>query len=311
MNREETLPLEPDEAARNAHIAVLTGVEVDPRSDRHNGVPLEDMKQMVIGVQVGDKEAMQALIATRLAWAHDSYAQKEVVRQRSDLEIGDILLACALATIKVAQRPTLDINNPRLGPDLRSNISCLMDEILIEGKLLPSVSNSNSRVVRGSNGGRNRERIADRMIPVGDGADVLKLAAEADSTAQADPENTVFTSERRRVLARAISGLSYRKRLCLEVWLGNNDNTLQGPMTFAGAGRQLGITRARAHQLKDKAIEDLAATLSGPQLKYLLGYGDLDLESPRWTPEEIEAKRAAENAEQTPTPGQTERLDAQ
>jgi hypothetical protein len=109
-------------------------------------VPNNQIAEWVEGVLAGDTAAMEGLIASRLAWVYESFATREAIQARTDLDEQDIMQIGCLATLEAAHRTILSSPTP-----VRQQIVNLQEReaerLVTRAKLIPSVNRSNEQPV--------------------------------------------------------------------------------------------------------------------------------------------------------------------
>lgn len=265
----------PRDAVRD-RIIELTGIE--PRT---GNVPLEETARLVGAVQAGDMAAAEALIATRLMWMHDKYAQREVIKQRYDLELADILSVGSLATVIAAQR--IDSQSPIIGDLFHNLVPRLMDEIIVDGKLVPSVADEGSRIVRSAK--LHPDRVIDDIEPVE--PDELHALMEEDRTvAAATTEDEAIKHLAEDAMTKALQGLNERERHVIESWLGIDCDR----MDLSELASTYHVTKSYIHQIKDRALAKLSNMHQIVELRYFLGHNDAWYE--KWQTEKARRRQA-------------------
>jgi hypothetical protein len=173
---------------RDSEIAELTGIWPDPRYF----ISLAETKEMIRGVQAGDVGGAEALIATRLRWINDRYAQTDAVVARNDLELADIMHAGGLATIRVAEK--IDTGSLENSSYLHSPIVHGLDSMLDNGRELFEPSRLLYRLME-----------AGKLLPAvrPDGSMPLYQAAEEQQEAAAGRHVVATGLRRGEILAAA------------------------------------------------------------------------------------------------------------
>ena len=101
-------------------------------------VPNNQVAGWVEGVLAGDTVAMESLIGYRLAWVYESFATREAIQARTDLDEQDIMQIGCLATLEAAHRTILNSPTP-----VRQQVVNLQEReaerLVTRAKLIPSV----------------------------------------------------------------------------------------------------------------------------------------------------------------------------
>lgn len=262
----------------------LTGIEPDLRSR----IPMEEIGEMVHGIQDRNAQAMEDLVATRLGWIYKTYLQKDAVQQRHDLSPADVMEMGILATLEAAK--SIDPDSPIVSALLQNKIPAIMGNLLIQTKLVPSLA-EDGRKIRGLKHMKDDELIIDRILQTG-------ISFQPDVHKEAGGSEYVLTDDDEEVRAEEIAGilddrLNERSRYIIENRFGLSGE----PKTLREIGDKINVTHERVRQIETEALETLHGAFAERPF------------TPRWTVEqralqaewfeELAAKREArEIAEQ-------------
>lgn len=230
MIEPELIPPQGVEFARK--LDMIEGlVHIRPEPGR---IPIQTTRRLIEEVQAGGKAATFAkerLIATRLMWMCDNYAERDEVKE-TGLDLADILQIGSLATIRAA----------KIVNSSTSNANTIFQV---------AVSRHMDILIREQEEERIREQeISDVEAPSGDRADVLALSAQNRIGPPKDMEDYVTVHATMRT---ALDKLSDREREVLEAWLG-----VDGPqISLKELAKLRGVTKQRMHQIKDEAFKKL------------------------------------------------------
>lgn len=139
--------------ARDSHIFEMVGIAPDPRGK----ISQEEIRQLIIGTQVGDAEAQERLIATRLRWIY-SHAFSEEIRSRADLELRDVMQVGILATLEATDVVNVEYHD--VSVLFHTNVPRIMNGWITEGKLIPALDEEGRTVRRPT---RDRSIMRDRV----------------------------------------------------------------------------------------------------------------------------------------------------
>jgi hypothetical protein len=135
--------IESDPVARANHIEELVGMRPDPRSSVHGGggqgIPLEETKAFIEGVQAGDQQAAAKLIATRLVWLYSGVAGSAEVQSRYDLQLEDILQLGCVAVLEAANKTNTHTSPSNCKVIFKNRETQQVGAALLRTKLVPSV----------------------------------------------------------------------------------------------------------------------------------------------------------------------------
>lgn len=292
------LPVEavPTPEKRDQRILEVTGI----RPDSRYFVPAEEKVELVRGVQAGDTTAAEALVATRLHWLYHTYTERGTTLHPGVADVGlqDFFHIGGLAVIQAAEHigrttggpiNTLHSRTPDLIRKAFDDSPTLLDPpaplvaLMNRGKLLPA-------------------RAPDGSIPLYTAAQETEDARMPEQVELAGPDmpetsdfdsatDILFLEAARKVFER----LDERRRFVAESWfgLGRSEQKLEQ------VGEQLGITKARAAQLKDEVVAKLRSDPLIRRIGLERGYEELEEqeepappEAPKWEPENNSLQQA-------------------
>lgn len=239
-----------DAAARDEYIFGITGIQPDSRTK----VPLEETRQMIRGVQAGDAEAMENLIATRLRWIYDKYSQKDVIKGRFDLEMADIMQMGSLATLEAAR--TVDANAPDVNILLYMKTPTILGGMITRSKLLPTISPDGHKLVN-VRYGHHEERMAEDIVPVGGSADVAAVNARNRTVATVTPTEIAEADEFNEVLNKSLAALSETECYVIDARFGVGAFSGREPMSLREAGEGLGVSHEIVRRIQVVAMRKL------------------------------------------------------
>jgi hypothetical protein len=274
---------------RDDYIEDLTGI----RPDIRYFVPAAEKEEMIKGVQAGDAEAAERLVATRLHWLYHLYADRLAplhprvagVRPQDFFHIG------GMAVIRAAEHISSDTGDPvsilhsrtpdwmqRAFDDGRALFEPPQPfiELMNRGKLLPAVAPDGSVPLYTA-----AQEAEDTRIP----EQIELTGASVPEVPDFDPGTDILFME---AVRKAFDRLDERRRFVAESWFG-----LDRPeQKLEEIGRQLDITKSRAAQLKDEAVKKLRANPLIRRIGIELDYAEpeepeepAEVQAPLWEPE--------------------------
>jgi hypothetical protein len=251
---------ETDPIARDQHIQDLVGLApyygaLPPRAGRPYLARSETVN-LINGVKVGDADATQKLVASRLVWIYDDFAQIEEVTARTDIGLEDVMQIGCLATIEAAKQvdPMSQVNYPA---QLHLITPGLMARHLLEGRLIPNVHEGGRKVVHnaGNHNLERKDRIADLAMPAG------LMPIDRDSSPVSTPEKTVFASPEvlKSLIVQSMNSLSERDReIVFARFYLNAPEATGTTKAFDSIAKEHGLTQQRINQIVTAALQKMA-----------------------------------------------------
>lgn len=263
-------------AARDQYIFELTGIQPDPRYH----IPLEETRQLVRDTQVGDTEAMERLIARRLVWIYESYATRDELKERYDLEPADIMQIGSLATIEAAK--TINADTPVINELLHNKTPYIMGRLIVQAKLLPTITENGHKVKRAFEEDE-KARMIDKIVAIGDGSDVATLIARDRSVTVPSPHELAERRIAQTIIRNHLGALPPREKSIIEARFGlgrfspEEEERADAPDTFGSmtlqeVGENMKIYRSRIWQIQILAQTKLGVLYEQHQVKDLLDY---------------------------------------
>lgn len=255
---------------RNQHILDMCGI----RPDAEYHTPVENTRDLIRGVQDGDPVAKASLIATRIAWVHDRYAQNPEVEERFDIDLEDVMQTGCLAILEAASQMDLDSNDASTLLHVRT--SARMTGHLIQGKLIPGFTERGNKVV-GAGSSDDIDRISEQIVPVG-GADEVAALAHEDRSGVVE---SIEAAAERDIAIEAISDalqeeLDDRSRQVVEArfGLGEMEPFERERPRLRQLGESIGLSAERVRQIELRALHKLKGVFKEHGVVSLLGYED-------------------------------------
>jgi hypothetical protein len=223
-------------------------------------VPNNQVAGWVEGVLAGDTVAMESLIGYRLAWVYESFATREAIQARTDLDEQDIMQIGCLATLEAAHRTILNSPTP-----VRQQIVNLQEReaerLVTRSKLIPSVDRY-----------RDQHLTKRRPIPIYDGfhipfderaidpVTVLKGASlnelvEADARPQSI-ENSIFKSAafQRGLLKTTLERLTAEELIIIRGRFGYDS---EWPKSLGEIAKERNTSRGEIRKKEHGALEKM------------------------------------------------------
>lgn len=244
---------------RDQHILEMTGIRPHP-----GNVPAEETRRLIQGIHDGDPNAMENLIASRLTWAYDKFAQLEEVQRRSDLSLEDIMQIGSLATIEAA----LKLNPDGLNIDevLQNKVPYEMGKLIVRSKLLPSVSENGPKIANAKYPS-DRSRMIDEASPVGDEKKVAEQGVLHESLIDTDMEEEAMTNIAYERLWEAVWSLDDDRQR--EV-IAHSFGLVGAPMSHGAIGKKLNVSGQTIRRVEAAALALLRGELRDSGINHLI-----------------------------------------
>lgn len=239
---------------QDQHIFDMVGIwPIAPR------VPNDQVNSWVKGTLAGDTAAMEGLISYRLTWVYESFASREAIQERTDLDEQDIMQIGCLATLEAAHRVILNSPTPS-----RQQITNLQEReaerLVARAKLIPSIdrySNPQGSIYDGFHL-PFEERAKDPVTILQD-APLHKLV-EADSTSPQSIENSLFKSPafHRGLLKGTLERLTAEELTIIQGRFGFDS---EWPKSLGEMASDMQASRIEIRQKEHRALKKLRESI--------------------------------------------------
>lgn len=234
----------------------LTGRKPDERWF----VPHGEKCALVADAQAQAPKALDTLISQHLRYVYKNYVLVEEIRERPDLDAAEVMDIGYLAIIESVMRANPE--SPDLSTELARDIGGFMDKLLMETKLLPSISDTENPVAsRMVYRPRNNADFVDAVDPIDPHNINETLRSQDRSQALESIENEAWPELARKFLANLIEKLSQPEARAISLLFGLDG---EGERTHAEIAKLLNVSSGKADKIKYQAEEKLRALGATP-----------------------------------------------
>jgi hypothetical protein len=233
--------------AREQHIFDMVGIW-----PAEAPVPPSQVRVLVDGVQARDTAAMEGLIAYRLTWIYGSFAKREAIQARTDLDEQDIMQIGCLATLEAAHQVKFNSPTP-LSQQIVNLQEREAERSVMKAKLVPSINRLSQQPVYDIFSIPFDERAIDPVTLLEDAP--LHALVEADGNPQSS-ENSIFKSAayQRGLLIRTLEQLTAEE---LTIIRGRFGYDSEWPKSLGELAGDFNASRVEIRQKEYRALKKM------------------------------------------------------